>query len=132
MLSHSPEQTEQTGASLAPLLRDGDTLWLYGELGAGKTAFARGVARGLGVTSPVLSPTYAIANEYEGRLRLYHYDAYRLAGLEELLDTGFDGFSGGVRLVEWAERAGEDISGICVMFTVTGEEEREINLCCLP
>jgi len=132
MLSRSTEETEGFGEALAKLLRPGDTVWLYGGLGAGKTAFTRGIARGLGVTEPVLSPTYAIANEYSGRLSLFHFDAYRLSGLDDLRGAGWDDQTDGVHVVEWAERAGNSVSGICVLLSGSGDGEREIDVCCLP
>ena len=127
--SRSVEDTERYGEELGRLLRSGDTVWLYGELGAGKTAFSRGLARGLGITSPITSPTYAVANEYDG---FTHVDAYRLSGLDELYGAGFDEDAPGVRAVEWAERAGDDIRGICVMIEAAGEEERDISVCYWP
>lgn len=132
MLSRSVEETERYGEKLTQLLRPGDTIWLYGDLGAGKTALTRGIARGLGVTGSVTSPTYAIANIYDGRLPLAHYDAYRLETLDDLLDIGWDSYDGGIRVAEWAERAGGSAEGICVMLTAQGENEREISLCYLP
>ncbi len=128
-ISRNAEDTERIGEELSRLLRSGDTVWLYGEIGAGKTAFSRGLARGLGITEQITSPTYAVANEYNG---FTHVDAYRLSGPDELCGAGFDENAPGVRAVEWAERAGEDIRGICVMITVAGEEERDISLCYLP
>ena len=84
-ISHSPEQTEWIGEQLARQLRPGDVIAYYGGLGAGKTAFTRGLARGLGVTEPVTSPTYTIVNEYlSGRMPLFHFDMYRLSSDEEL------------------------------------------------
>ncbi|MDR1669425.1 MAG: tRNA (adenosine(37)-N6)-threonylcarbamoyltransferase complex ATPase subunit type 1 TsaE [Oscillospiraceae bacterium] len=130
MKSTGTDDTERLGAELARLLRAGDTVWLYGELGAGKTAFTRGLARGLGITEQVTSPTYAIANEYAGALT--HIDAYRLSGPDELYGAGFDEDAPGIRVVEWAERAGNGVRGICVMITVAGEDERDISLCYWP
>jgi tRNA threonylcarbamoyladenosine biosynthesis protein TsaE len=125
------EDTERYGEALAALLRPGDTVWLYGDLGAGKTAFARGLSRGLGVTDRVTSPTYALNNVYKGTVTVAHYDAYRLEGFDDLVGAGWDEYESGVRIVEWAERAGE-ISGICVKITALNDTERSINLCCLP
>ncbi|MDI6710098.1 MAG: tRNA (adenosine(37)-N6)-threonylcarbamoyltransferase complex ATPase subunit type 1 TsaE [Bacillota bacterium] len=102
----SPEETLALGAALGQLLRPGDLLCLSGDLGAGKTAFAQGVARGLGVEGPVTSPTFIIVNEYEGRLPFYHFDVYRLDDPEEITLLGFDDYleGNGVTLIEWAER----------------------------
>ncbi|MDR0325169.1 MAG: tRNA (adenosine(37)-N6)-threonylcarbamoyltransferase complex ATPase subunit type 1 TsaE [Oscillospiraceae bacterium] len=131
MISHSIEETESHGEALARLLRPGDTVWLYGDLGAGKTALVRGLARGLGVTDRVTSPTYAIVNVYTGRVPLAHYDAYRLDGFDDLLGAGWDEYENGVRVVEWAERAGET-GGVCIIVTALNDTEREFSLCFLP
>ena len=106
IVTNSEEETAAAGASLAESLRPGDVVLLYGELGAGKTAFTRGLARGLGVSADeVSSPTFTIVQEYQGRLPLYHVDLYRLEekevddlGLEELV------LGDGVVVIEWAER----------------------------
>jgi tRNA threonylcarbamoyladenosine biosynthesis protein TsaE len=107
-VSASPEQTESLGIMLAGLLQPGDFIALHGELGAGKTRFAQGVAYGLGVAreTPVTSPTYALLNIYSARVPLYHFDLYRLISEDEVCDAGFqDYFYGdGVSLVEWPER----------------------------
>ena len=105
-ISHSPEQTEWIGEQLARQLRPGDVIAYYGGLGAGKTAFTRGLARGLGVTEPVTSPTYTIVNEYlSGRMPLFHFDMYRLSSGEELFDIGWEDYlqRGGVCAVDWSE-----------------------------
>lgn len=104
--THSPAQTEQLGQALAARLRPGDVIAFTGGLGAGKTAFVRGVARGLGVTEPVTSPTYTVVNEYlTGRLPLFHFDMYRLSGADDLFDIGWEDYleRGGVCAVEWSE-----------------------------
>ncbi|MDR0293633.1 MAG: tRNA (adenosine(37)-N6)-threonylcarbamoyltransferase complex ATPase subunit type 1 TsaE [Oscillospiraceae bacterium] len=132
MLTRSVEDTEQYGETLARLLRPGDAVWLYGDLGAGKTALVRGLARGLGVAEPVTSPTYAIVNLYPGRVPLAHYDAYRLGGFDDLLGAGWDEYENGVRAVEWAQNAGGGVSGVCVAITALNETERDISLCFLP
>lgn len=88
--TNSPEQTELLGKKLAALLKPGDVIAYYGDLGAGKTAFTRGLAAGLGVTECVTSPTYTIVNEYlSGRMPLFHFDMYRLSSSEELFDIGW-------------------------------------------
>lgn len=105
----SPEQTKLLGEKLAALLMAGDLICLNGDLGAGKTAFSQGVAKGLGIGSTVTSPTFTLINEYEGRLPLYHFDVYRLSGPEDMEDLGYeDYFYGqGVCLVEWADKVKE-------------------------
>jgi len=102
----SPEETGDFGALLGDLLRSGDVITLNGELGAGKTCFATGVARGLDINDRITSPTFTLINEYDGRLPLYHLDVYRLASPEELEDLGYEEYfySSGVTLIEWAEQ----------------------------
>ena len=130
--SRSVADTEEYGEALAPLLCPGDTVWLYGGLGAGKTALVRGLARGLGVTERVTSPTYAILNVYRGSCPVAHYDAYRLDGFDDLLGAGWDEYEEAVRVVEWAERAGDAAAGVCILLTASDETERELSLCFLP
>jgi tRNA threonylcarbamoyladenosine biosynthesis protein TsaE len=107
-ISESPEQTESLGVQLAALLQPGDFIALHGELGAGKTRFAQGIAYGLGVSrqTPVTSPTYALLNIYQARLALYHFDLYRLTGDADAYDAGFDEYfhGDGVSVVEWPQR----------------------------
>lgn len=102
----SPEETQAAGARLAERLRPGDVVALTGELGAGKTCFTQGLARGLGVTGRAVSPTFVLINEYRGRLPVHHVDAYRTESLTELLDLGLEElFAGdGVTIVEWADK----------------------------
>lgn len=104
--SNSVAETEELGAQLAARLRPGDVVSYTGDLGAGKTAFTRGIARGLGIPERVTSPTFTIVNEYEGgRLPLFHFDLYRLGDPEELFDIGWEDYlaRGGVCAVEWSE-----------------------------
>lgn len=106
-LSHSAEETEAFGEALAARLKPGDVVAYRGGLGMGKTAFTRGLARGLGCAGRVSSPTFTLVNEYEGRLPLFHFDLYRLGGGDELFDIGWEDYldRGGVCAVEWSERA---------------------------
>lgn len=105
-LSHSPEETERIGEMLGRQLHSGTVLALRGGLGMGKTAFTRGLARGLGCTGRVTSPTFTIVNEYDGTTPLFHFDMYRLDSEEDLFDIGWDDYlaRGGVCAVEWSER----------------------------
>lgn len=102
----TPEATEKFGFQIGSRLHAGDWLCLQGTLGAGKTLLAQGIARGLGVTEPVTSPTFTVLQVYQGRLPVFHYDWYRLRRSEELMDIGFDEYSGsgGVTLIEWPDK----------------------------
>ena len=131
-ITNSPEQTEQVGAALGKILTPGTILAYRGDLGAGKTAFTRGLARGLGYTAPVTSPTYTIVNEYlGGRLPLFHFDMYRLASSDELWDIGWEDYleRGGVCAVEWSENVDDAMeNAIYVTIHKTGEESRRIEI----
>lgn len=106
-LSRSAGETQGLGQALSSLLLPGDVVLLDGDLGAGKTCFAQGVARGLGVREQVVSPTFTLLREYRGRMPLYHLDAYRLQGDADLFSMGVEEYAegDGVLLVEWGERA---------------------------
>lgn len=109
-ITRSAAETERLGAALAQRLRPGDVVAFLGDLGAGKTAFTRGLARGLGITEPVTSPTYTIVNEYpQGWIPLFHFDMYRLHDADELFDLGWEDYlgRGGVCAVEWSENVSE-------------------------
>lgn len=109
-ITRSPQETERLGAALAKYLLPGDVLAYTGDLGAGKTAFTRGLAAGLGITERVTSPTYTVVNEYlSGRLPLFHFDMYRLHSADELFDIGWEDYltRGGVCAVEWSENVEE-------------------------
>lgn len=112
--TESAEETEQLGARLAGQLQGGEVIAYTGDLGAGKTAFTRGIARGLGITERVTSPTFTIVNEYpNGRLPLFHFDMYRLGSSDELYDIGWEDYlsRGGVCAVEWSEIVEDAIDG---------------------
>ena len=106
-LTHNEIETEALGETLARRLGAGDVVAYRGDLGAAKPAFPRGLARGLGCTGRVTSPTFTVVNEYEGRLPLFHFDLYRLDGEDALYDIGWEDYldRGGVCAVEWSERA---------------------------
>ena len=131
-LTNAPEETEKLGAALARLLTPGTVIAYRGDLGAGKTAFTRGLARGLGYTDMVTSPTYTIVNEYlGGRLPLFHLDMYRLRCADDLFDIGWDDYldRGGVCAVEWSENGDEALEGaISVTIEKTGENSRRITI----
>ncbi len=130
LISHSPEQTEQIACELAGTLRAGDVVALRGGLGAGKTAFVRGLAKGLGVTGEVASPTFALVHEHEGRIPLYHFDMYRVTTLDDLYSTGFFDYldSGAVLAVEWSENIQAALPNRRVIVTLTpvSDTEREL------
>ncbi len=113
LVSESPAATFRIGRTLGELLKEGDIVALTGELGAGKTCLTQGIARGLGVPDSyrITSPTFTLANEYPGRLKLVHLDVYRLSGSQDLPDLGYEEFffGGGVTVIEWAEKIGDAI-----------------------
>lgn len=123
----SPHETERVGALLGALLVPGDVICLYGDLGAGKTCFARGVARGLGVEEVVTSPTFTLINEYKGRLPIYHMDSYRLEGINDVEDIGYEEYfyGEGVTLLEWPERIKEILPSERLNVYITPDEAEE-------
>lgn len=115
--THSAAETEALGERLAARLTGGEVIAYTGDLGAGKTAFTRGLARGLGITDRVTSPTFTIVNEYEGgRLPLFHFDMYRLSSSDELYDIGWEDYlaRGGVCAVEWSEIVRDALEPGCI------------------
>ena len=131
-ITHSPAETEAVGAGLAAVLQPGTILAYTGDLGAGKTAFTRGLARGLGCRELVTSPTYTIVNEYlSGRLPLFHFDMYRLTSSDDLWDIGWEDYlaRGGICAVEWSENVTDAMEqAIWVRIEKTGEESRRITM----
>ena len=130
-LSNSPGETEALGARLAGALGPGAVVAFTGDLGAGKTAFVRGMARGLGIPHRVTSPTFTIVNEYEdGRLPLFHFDMYRLGSADELFDIGWEDYlnRGGVCAVEWSENVAEamETGTIRVSIRREGDENSRV------
>ena len=131
-ITNSPAQTEAVGAALAQILKPGTVIAYRGDLGAGKTAFTRGLARGLGVKESVTSPTYTIVNEYlGGKMPLFHFDMYRLRSADELFDIGWDDYldRGGVCAVEWSENVEDALEDpIIVNIEKLGEDSRRITI----
>ena len=131
-ITYSPEETERLGKALAQVLRPGTVLAYTGDLGAGKTAFTRGIARGLGIREPVTSPTYTIVNEYlQGRLPLFHFDMYRLASADDLWDIGWEDYlqRGGVCCVEWSENVEDAMEdAVRIHIEKLGETSRAITI----
>ena len=126
-ITHSPEETRALGRTLAQALQGGAVVAFTGDLGAGKTAFISGMARGLGIEERVTSPTFTIVNEYEGgRLPLFHFDMYRLGSADELFHIGWEDYlaRGGVCAVEWSENVAEAIEDDAVRVDIArGEDE---------
>ena len=133
-ISNSAQETEALGERLAARLRPGDVIAYTGDLGAGKTAFTRGLARGLGVADRVTSPTFTIVNEYEGgRLPLFHFDMYRLGSADELFDIGWEDYlcRGGVCAVEWSENIADALEEDAVRVDIrrgASDQERVITI----
>ena len=132
--THSPEETEALGAAYAKALHPGDVVAFSGDLGAGKTAFTRGVLRGLGYQGRVTSPTFAIANEYDTPAgRVAHFDLYRILDSEALFEIGFDEYLDGSRivLIEWSENAADvqpaDYQSVHIAYGA-GDNDRVITL----
>ena len=131
-MTNSPAETEAVGAALGKILTAGAIVAYRGDLGAGKTAFTRGLARGLGYADAVTSPTYTIVNEYlGGRLPLFHFDMYRLRSSDDLWGIGWDDYldRGGVCAVEWSENVADAMED-AVMVTIEkmGEDSRRITI----
>jgi len=127
VITSTPEQTWRIGQLLGGLLDAGDTVCLYGDLGAGKTNLAYGIALGLEVQEQyITSPTYTFVNEYQGRVPMYHIDLYRLKGPDELENIGFDDYieSDGATVIEWAERAEDDLPEECLSVYLSSIDER--------
>ena len=118
--THSPAQTQALAERLAKLLRPGDVLAYTGPMGAGKTTFTVGLARGLGCRGRVTSPTFTIVNEYDGPTPLFHFDMYRLADADALFDIGWEDYldRGGVCAVEWSENVREALPPDAVTVTI--------------
>ena len=131
-ITHSPAETEAIGAALGKILTPGTVIAYRGDLGAGKTAFTRGLAKGLGCREIVTSPTYTIVNEYlGGRLPLFHFDMYRLRSSDDLFDIGWEDYldRGGVCAVEWSENVEDAMEdAICITIEKLGEDSRQITL----
>jgi len=131
-ITNSPEETEALGAALGRVLEPGTVIAYSGDLGAGKTAFTRGIARGLGILEPVTSPTYTIVNEYTaGRLPLFHFDMYRLTSSEDLWDIGWEDYieRNGICAVEWSENVSDALENpLLLHIEKLGDTSRRITL----
>ena len=130
--SNSEEETENIGASFARQLSPGSVVAMYGDLGAGKTAFVRGMVKGLEINAKVSSPTFTIVNEYLGERELYHFDVYRLSSSDELFDIGWEDYlsRGGICVLEWSSIVEDAFDGseIRVEIEKISDSERKITI----
>ena len=134
VVTNSENETFKLGEKLGKKLLGGEIILLTGDLGAGKTVFARGIASGLGIKDEIVSPTFTLMNCYEGRLKLYHYDAYRLSSAEEAEERGlteFFGEKGSVCVIEWPQNIDGAINGDTINITIKNidENRREVSVC---
>lgn len=134
-ISNSYDETLTIASEFAKTLIEGDVLCMYGDLGAGKTAFVQGLAKGLGIDEHITSPTFTIVNEYEGTLPLYHFDVYRIADSDEMYEVGFDEYvyGEGVSVIEWCELIEDILPEKRYNITITknyekGDNYREIEI----
>ena len=131
-MSHSEQETYELGKNFAKTLRPGDVVCLTGDLGAGKTVFAQGVAVGLSVLEEITSPTFALVNTYHGDVEFYHYDMYRINDLDEIFETGIYDmiYSPAVSLIEWAENIAAILPANCKQVTIRRVDDttREIEM----
>ena len=129
ILSNSVADTLRTARALAGNLGKGDIVALFGELGSGKTVFAKGIARGLGIrASDIISPTFVLIREYKGVIPFYHFDLYRVNGPEDIMDLGYEEYlyGEGLTVIEWAERLGYLLPAevISVKLSIRGKKQR--------
>lgn len=131
-LSHSEDETQKIGYEVAEKIKKGDVISLTGSLGAGKTVFAKGFAKQLGIGEAIVSPTFTLVQEYDGRVKMYHLDLYRLSGEDEFESMGGEDFlySDGVTLIEWSEKIESMLPDdtIYVRITINGDLTRTIEI----
>ena len=132
-ITNSEKETETIGEQFGRRVKDGTVVAMYGDLGAGKTAFVRGMARGMGIDARVSSPTFTIVNEYLGERTLIHFDMYRLGSADELFDIGWEDYliRGGVCAVEWSERVTDALPEDTLWVDIargSGENDRIITI----
>ena len=134
-ISNSAADTKKIAAELVNALNPGSVICMYGDLGAGKTAFVQGMAAALGIDEPVTSPTFTIVNEYYGKMPLYHFDVYRIGSSDEMFEIGFDEYidGDGISVIEWAELIEdilpEDRINVTILKNMEkGEDYREIKV----
>lgn len=126
-ITNSAEETEQLGERIASKLKGTEVIALFGGLGMGKTAITRGLARGLGADDVVSSPTFALVNEYSGRVPVYHFDMYRVTSWDDLYSTGFfDYLDTGVLVIEWSENIEGALPENALRITISrGENDNQ-------
>lgn len=124
--SYSYEDTIGIAAEIANAFTGGEFVAMYGDLGAGKTAFVQGIAKALGITNHVTSPTFTIVNEYEGKLPLYHFDVYRISDSDEMYEIGYEEYvdSNGVCIIEWAELIEDLFPQEYIKITILKDENK--------
>lgn len=126
------EQTKELGRQIGNALVGGEVIAMVGDLGAGKTTITKSIALSLGIEEHVTSPTFTIVNEYQGRVKLYHFDVYRIGDIEEMYDLGFDEYidSGGVSIIEWANLIEEILpdDAINIEIISLGDDKRQITI----
>ena len=125
--SDSPERTEEIGRKIGERLSGGEVIAMFGGLGMGKTALTRGIAAGLGAEDCVSSPTFALVNEYSGKCRIYHFDMYRISGIDDLYAIGFFDYLGeGVLIIEWSENIEEALPEDSIIIRIEqGENQND-------
>jgi len=128
----SAEKTRDFGQKLSALLKPGDVVCLYGDLGSGKTCLVQGICRGWGVREPVVSPSFTLLNEYHAQHPVYHFDLYRLRSPDELQNIGFQEYvyGNGLVLIEWPENAGRELPDdrLDIFITMPSQDEREFKI----
>ena len=128
-ISNSTTETEALGERIAKVLTGNEVIALFGDLGAGKTAFTRGLCRGLGIIDGVSSPTFAIVNEYDGGFPVYHFDMYRITSIDDLYSTGYYDYLGnGLLVIEWSENIESELDDDAIRITIekTADNDRRI------
>ena len=129
LLSNSQSDTERFGARLAERLKGDEVIALYGDLGAGKTAFTRGLCLGLGIADGVSSPTFAIVNAYEGRYPVYHFDMYRITSADDLFAVGFyDYLDTGVLVIEWSENIESELDDDVIRVRISKTDDDDVRI----
>ncbi len=124
--TNSPSETEKVAFSLAKSVPYGKVIAMFGDLGAGKTAFTRGFAKGMGITADVSSPTFALVNEYRGECKtLYHFDMYRISGWDDLYSTGYFDYldEGASLIIEWSENIEAVLPDDCIRVTINKTDD---------